>query len=214
MKSYQKILKFPFKAAPYEVHLSPGKYKFEAWGAAGYYSVCSKVEYSPGNGGYTSGFLTLKQYKTIYVYVGESGQFNNGVFNGIKYDEYMSGGYHGGGGATDFRLEKGENWYDFSSLKSRIMVAAGGGGSDCFKGGHAGGLIGFNGGNLQSNIHPTPGNQTHGGLAGRSGNGVAHPGGFGIAGSGSCSKRSCNEPLRSNTAGFCGISFYTVATDW
>ena len=33
-----------------------------------------------------------------------------------------------GGGATDIRLASG-NWNDFNSLKSRIMVAAGGGGN-------------------------------------------------------------------------------------
>ena len=39
------------------------------------------------------------------------------------------------------RIVKGSTWYDFSSLKSRIMVAAGGG-SGTGTPGAAGGLVG------------------------------------------------------------------------
>ena len=58
----------------------------------------------------------------------------NNSFNGSK-----DGSCSGGGGATDFRLTSGE-WYDFESLKSRIMVAAGGGGARYS--GYGGALIG------------------------------------------------------------------------
>lgn len=56
----------------------------------------------------------------MYFYVGgEGGRDVN--FNGSGYGEAP------GGGATDIRLYQ-SNWNDFNSLKSRIMVAAGGGG--------------------------------------------------------------------------------------
>uniref|UniRef100_UPI00203FB633 glycine rich domain-containing protein n=1 Tax=Odoribacter lunatus TaxID=2941335 RepID=UPI00203FB633 len=80
-----------------------------------------------------------------------------------------------GGGATDIRLIKGE-WNDFNSLKSRIMVAGGGGGSDYFasygsNGGAAGGLNGYDGNyyrNKGSNSYTIArgGSQTSGGKGG------------------------------------------------
>ncbi|SNU04809.1 Glycine rich protein [Prevotellaceae bacterium MN60] len=71
----------------------------------------------------------------LYVYVGNNGGSFNGVGNG--------------GGATDIRLIDGA-WNNFNSLKSRIMVAAGGGGPQDYydgydyrcPGGYAGGLTG------------------------------------------------------------------------
>ena len=58
----------------------------------------------------------------------------------------------GGGGSTDVRIKSGE-WNDDQSLRTRLMVAAGGGGAEGFKqgaaGGDAGAVIGRPG---QSNI--------------------------------------------------------------
>jgi len=55
---------------------------------------------------------------------------------------------YSGGGATDVRTTAGK-WNDFKSLKTRIMVAAGGGGMQTYyatlNGGAAGGLTGYNG---------------------------------------------------------------------
>ena len=171
-----KIYEFPFKNSSYSQKLSQGLYKFEAWGA------CGSPGYSPGGrGGYTSGFIRFD--KEITVYVGELGSINIENFNGNKAGTNCNNG----GGATDFRLEKGDTWYDFKSLKSRIMVAAGGGGSDHYQGGDAGGLLGISG-------QPSPntvisagvGIQTNGGIAGQtySSHLSAYPGKFGIGGSG------------------------------
>ena len=145
MNFYNKVHKFPFKSTPYEIFLPSGKYKLEAWGAQGVDKLCPPAPGTGmgGKGAYTSGFLTLKESRKIYIFVGERGRLNKGSFNGVIADEYMSGGISGSGGATDFRLEKSENWYDFNSLKSRIMVAAGGDGSDCYGGGDGGGLNGY-----------------------------------------------------------------------
>lgn len=100
-----------------ELPLARGKYLIECWGAQG----CSS---SYGKGAYTRGILTLRNQKTFYLFVGRKGLSQSlGTFNG------GGSGQSNGGGATDIRLKKG-NWYDFESLKSRIMVAAGGGGQD------------------------------------------------------------------------------------
>ncbi len=104
-----------------------GKYKLEVWGAQGGYRSAAT---NGGKGGYTSGEIRLNNNDKLYVYVGGSG--NSGGYNG--------GGTrtigHGGGGATDIRLN--------DSLYSRIIVAGGGGsdGATNKPGGAAGGLSG------------------------------------------------------------------------
>ncbi|BCS85835.1 fimbrillin family protein [Prevotella herbatica] len=102
-----------------------GTYRIQCWGAQG---RCQ--------GAYTSGDIYLNKGTNLYVYVGSAGVQSSTslssptVFNG-------GGGYTSGcldynnstgGGATDIRLVNG-SWDDFSSLKSRIIVAAGGGGN-------------------------------------------------------------------------------------
>lgn len=90
----------------------------------------------------------------------------NGYTYKVSSDTTISGGYNGGGygvqrnnnnsyvhnsgsggGATDVRLVGGA-WNNFDSLKSRIMVAAGGGGGSGHEGlstgGYAGGLTRWN----------------------------------------------------------------------
>jgi len=115
-----------------------GDYLFEAWGANGGNSVGFTVR-AGGKGAYTSGTVHLEAGQMIFVYVGGRGQ--NGY--GRRQVVIIPGGWNGGGqgvsdnnwdecgagagGATDFRLVDGK-WSDFDSLKSRIMVAAGGGG--------------------------------------------------------------------------------------
>ena len=128
-------------------------YKIELWGAQG----GSYVEYIGGKGAYTSGIINLARNNKIYIYVGKQGDnsseriYNNGSI-ACKYNNISYGA--SGGGATDIRTIDGK-WDDFSSLISRIMVAAGGGGAiyipndlNCFycqNGGSGGGLIGENG---------------------------------------------------------------------
>ena len=98
-----------------------GSYNLEAWGASGY----TYNNYS-GYGAYTSGVVNLVKDQKIYVYVGGAGSTaTSGIIPGGYNGGGSSAGYSdnnqgSGGGATDFRLD--------STVNSRIMVAAGGGG--------------------------------------------------------------------------------------
>ena len=112
-------------------------YKIECWGASGGNYINDEI-YLQGKGAYTSGEISFSKDLLLYIYVGQKGlrsisSFNqpqNGTFNGGGGFVLM--GYNAdynncqGGGATDVRLQNGE-WNTFNSLKSRIMVAAGGG---------------------------------------------------------------------------------------
>ena len=105
-----------------------GYYNIELWGAGGTVNTGTSPN-TAGRGAYTKGIIYLTKGENIYVYVGGS------EINKVENNYWVSeGGYNGGGpgessggGATDVRLTSG-NWNDFNSLKSRIMVAAGGGG--------------------------------------------------------------------------------------
>ena len=147
-----------------------GTYKIEAWGASGGDVTINDVIYQGGLGGYTSGTINLEKNQTLYIYVGSSPSNYEGGYNGGAAGGYETDGkYTGGGGATDIRIVNG-NWNDFNSLKSRIMVAAGGAGTGKYLnssliGGAGGGLIGYSG-NIRSgdysHIHEvaTGGSQT------------------------------------------------------
>ena len=143
----------------YQEFVAPeyGNYKIELWGAAGGKNLDNNSYTNSGvrlggKGAYTSGVITLNKNEKIYVYVGCKGR-------DAKKATIVAGGYNGGGrgdhdhsddeasgaggGATDVRLVKGDNWDDFTSLKSRIMIAGGGGGASYeLRGGNAGTLSG------------------------------------------------------------------------
>jgi hypothetical protein len=108
-----------------------------------------------------------------------------------------------GGGATDFRITKGKNWYDFESLKSRIMVAGAGGGTDstCGLGGNAGTLKGFQPASSDANPRAQPGTQTSGGSAGTYKGQTGKAGSFGMGGSG---ESSATDPGGSGGSGYFG----------
>ena len=151
---------------PYEIALYKGKYLIECFGGS---SATISDRSLIGYGAYTSGILSISSFTVLYGYVGGQGSFSNKnsingsfggyngggngghgkiVSNGINY----SSGY-GGGGATDIRTLKGK-WNDMDSLKSRIMVAGGGGGCNAFKnekGGSAGTLEGDSGYDFNGN---------------------------------------------------------------
>ena len=101
-----------------------GDYMIECWGAQGS-NMLDKVG---GKGGYCKGTIKLPN-RTIYIFVGaQSGGFGGG---GVTTDSERDHHYgNDGGGATDIRLVKGDTYKDFISLKSRIIVAAGGGGAN------------------------------------------------------------------------------------
>lgn len=114
------------ECTPYKVTLSSGTYKFEAWGSSG-----SGV--NPGKGAFVEGKLVLFEHKTLYFYIGTRSGFNSAAIKGNQQVFLKAGG------ATDVRIDAGE-WNDFESLKSRILVAGGGGSAEwgrC-KGGDAG----------------------------------------------------------------------------
>lgn len=126
-----------------------GTYKIEAWGASGGDVTISDTTYQGGLGGYTSGTINLEKNQKLYIYVGGStSSFEGGYNGGAAGGSGTDGKYTGGGGATDIRIVNG-NWNDFNSLKSRIMVAAGGAGTGYYggkiAGGAGGGLAGYNG---------------------------------------------------------------------
>ena len=192
---YYKVIDYSFRSKPYHVTLDPGYYKFEAWGGSGLISFYCGEGYPSdqpdGRGGYTSGIIKLNKQETFHVYVGQEGM-NSGTFNG---GPKVIDRYKPGGGATDFRLiNADENWSDFESLKSRIMVAAGGGAADCYPGGDAGGIEGhqMNYTNQFIKQYATGGTQTSGGLEGIYHDGrVGQKGHFGMSGLGYCGS-SCD----------------------
>ena len=184
-----------------QIYIVPedGYYQIECWGAQG----GNAGNYSGGKGTYTSGIIYLTKNYELYFYVGEAGKETgsngsakdggyNGGGNASNTDQWRNQG--SGGGATDVRLVGGTDvsWDNFDSLKSRIMVAAGGGGALSMTNGwkstngSAGGeFIGNDG--IRSNggsIDPKGGTQTSGGLA-INGN-TTNAGKFGIGGDGAC----------------------------
>ena len=104
-----------------------GNYKLETWGASG----GNIGPYLGGRGAYTLGEIELTKNRNLYVYVGgqgtntDIGGYNGGSSLTVGQSKYGSSG----GGATDIRLNNG-TWDSFDSLKSRIMVSAGGGGAN------------------------------------------------------------------------------------
>ena len=157
-QEHDVTLKYPCRAdtntcSPFKVKFKPGLYFIELWGASGGYSD-SHPELG-GYGSYTSGFLPLPSRTTFYFYLGQQGKYNGfPTFNGggkgsLSLYESSDNSFSGsGGGASDMRYTFGE-WNDFNSLKSRIIVSAGGAGSTIYfqyiKGGHGGGINGYAG---------------------------------------------------------------------
>lgn len=151
----------------YQTFVAPamGFYKIELWGAQGGNSAGNNsraCSYGRGNaygggcggfGAYTSGVIKLNKGDTLYIYVGQRGlngwasHDRPGGWNGggsSTYDHSDNEASGSGGGATDIRLvptSTPNTWNEFDSLKSRIMVAAGGGGgSDVYPAGNGGTL--------------------------------------------------------------------------
>lgn len=119
-----------------------GTYTIKCWGAQGGNSKGNGNTWTNnwGLGGYTVGDINLTADEELYVCVGGKGA--NGVVGNHSAGGWNGGGRGtwdgeddevsgGGGGATDIRLDataESATWNTFSSLLSRIMVAAGGGG--------------------------------------------------------------------------------------
>ena len=150
-----------------------GNYQIELWGAQGGTINNNSLG---GKGAYTKGEIFLNKGDIIYVYVGENyeGYKDSMSFNGGGSGSYGSSEARNGngGGATDIRLVSGD-WNNFDSLKSRIMVAAGGGGATNYgsgaSGGYGGSFIGGSGKNYKYSggatiTQSSGGTQINGGL--------------------------------------------------
>lgn len=180
-------------------------YLLEAWGASGSTGIGNQGGYGAAaaswrtGGGYSSGILTLQRPAELYLFIGSS------PTNGDGYGGYNGGGndqrgptidnsYGGGGGATDFRIVDSNNCLEENSLKSRILVAGGSGGSHeqpWGRGGYGGGESAYGSlaeGNNKgySEFYATGGTQESGGTGGKhtSTGGYCTPGSFGIGGDG------------------------------
>ena len=169
-----------------------GTYKIELWGAQGL------SEYG-GKGGYTKGEIKLNQNDNFYVYVGGTNGYNGGGSSSNK----------SGGGATDVRLTTG-TFDNFDSLKSRIMVAAGGGSvtnnDSGALAGNAGGLVGYDGvahSSVGSTYIGTGASQSSGGKIGSSATSGTN-GTFGIGGTGGVGPGDPNHPGCGGGGGYYG----------
>ena len=128
------------ECTPYVIEVNRGTYLYECWGStSGTYTPKGSNEKStPGYGAYTSGTLVVDTKTTFYIYIGHVG-----LYNAVKNFNGFIGTGVAPGGATDVRLSYSNNWWDTQSLISRIMVAAGGGGSEWLY------SVGGNGGDLE-----------------------------------------------------------------
>ena len=193
----------------YQVQLNPEKYLFECWGAQGGF-----VDYEDGGrGAYVSGTLYLNEVKTFFLYVGEAGKpksttvtFNGGGAAYQSVDIKGTSSYScSGGGASDVRLSDG-TWNNMTSLLSRIMIAAGGGGEVRFdegskkgkaaRGGFGGVYRGSDGdhsnspvGDINNHVDSTGGTQKSGG----NGGGDAE---YGVGNKGSFGKGASANPIK------------------
>ena len=123
----------------------------ECWGAQGGSQCPNATTETAGLGAYTLGKLNISSGNNLYVYVGGAGETPNRYSHDLSLFAYNGGGkgqrgtfdtnyYGSGGGATDIRTVNG-NWDSFNSLKSRIMVAAGGGAISFGGSGGSGGTL-------------------------------------------------------------------------
>ena len=181
----QKVEKFTTPVA--------GSYKMECWGAQG----GGNSSYPGGKGSYTKGTITIKANNAFYIVVGQNGTnegivFNNGAeswYNDFAADRHLDGWVWAGGGSTDIRLTiLSEDWSSFDSRKSRIMVAASGGGSISYyipQNGKPGGTLNGFAGTTKTDDRmdgeaATFGTQTKGGLNGTGANAIHQPNSFGF----------------------------------
>lgn len=159
-----KLDLYEHKKEPYILHLKPGSYFVGLWGANGGQGCQNGERIKPGgSGAFVSARLDLTKSVNLYLFVGSAGEnssckrmtsaaggWNGGgrggmdTDNGGSYVGVGDDGAGGGGGATDLRLQNGASWDDLESLKSRILVAAGGSGSQFYRNGAPGGdLVGY-----------------------------------------------------------------------
>ncbi len=139
--------------------------QIDAWGAEGGSAGNNSNPSMGGNGGYSSGILTVTPGQVLNIYVGGVGNSGNlGGFNGGGLGGTNASTTSTGGGASDVRVSP-------YTLTNRVIVAAGGGGAEWsgtgLQAGHGGGLTGgINGGGNDPSASGGPGTQTAGGAGG------------------------------------------------
>lgn len=189
------------------ITLGKGFYEFKLYGAQG------GGNYG-GKGGFSYGIIKLRTKTTFYGFVGGQGSVKKGGYNGGgnggSNKPLNSKDYGDGGGSTDIR-------YDLNDLDSRIIVAAGGGGTcgkDWTSGGAGGGITGEPSNNKGETVNIQGATQTTGnaklygqnapdssdGPAAREGNGGGGGGWYG-------GLTNSNSGDRSNSAGSGGSSY-------
>jgi hypothetical protein len=144
-----------------------------AYGAEGGGDTEGNYSEPAGLGARASAVISVQPRDTLHVLVGGEGRFGGGYNGGGQGGESTSGGYRGfgGGGASDIR-DGGDG------LRSRILIAAGGGGAgwgDYFSGGGGagGGARGEQGGSggFSGGFGGSGGTQRKGGSGGDGGTG-------------------------------------------
>ena len=183
-----------------------GKYKIELWGAGANTTAFNTFLEAAGAsfndnygkigvGGYVSGEIELNENDLLYLYTGRGAyiEFNKRTANSGSGNGGGDGGAAGtnttykysagmtGAGGTDIRLvrEKTTVMSASNSLRSRIMVAGGAGGSwlsldAAVNSSNAGGLTSYKGYSEQGNSYGgAAANQTSGSSLGKGGNGAA-----------------------------------------
>lgn len=139
-----KEYRFDYTGGVQSIHLPPGKYKIEAYGAQG-----GSTYGTGGLGGYSYGELVLDKLTTIFICVGQCpsdliGGYNGGG-NGSTEGAWASVYCSAGGGATHVALvNRGELFnYQFNLSDILLVAGAGGGGAQYsipFPGSNGGGL--------------------------------------------------------------------------
>lgn len=117
--SPNESIRFDYNGYMQSITLTPGKYYLQCYGAKGY-----KGSY----GGYTRGYIRLKETTTLYVSCGQSPTSYKGGWNDGGDCSNTSG--YGGGGRTDISLygTNSTSWNTSTHLNSIILAAQGGSG--------------------------------------------------------------------------------------
>ncbi|MBP5675103.1 hypothetical protein J6W91_02105 [Candidatus Saccharibacteria bacterium] len=127
LASYVKTFSYTGAAQTWTVPYT-GKYKVELWGAqggsSGTFGTAGRCNADGSYGGYVSGQTSATASTNLYVYIGQHvTEEETGSFNGSTSSTSCGAA---GGGATDIRTTNGA-WNNAASLRSRIIVAGGGG---------------------------------------------------------------------------------------
>lgn len=142
--AYHDIITCPYSGTIKSISLPTGTYKLDCWGGNGGDVITDTASgehqlYDGGNGGHSSGILTLSMPTTLYLCAGQKGH-NSSKTETSYYNSYNGGGHGGkitvglvdafqagGGGATHIALRSGL-LSDLGSYKSDIIMVAGGAG--------------------------------------------------------------------------------------